>query len=32
MSLVSLRQIAQVFYDIRYIEKYGSGTIKIIEL
>lgn len=30
--MVSLRQIAQVFYDIGYIEKYGNGTIKIIEL
>ncbi|MFH0795873.1 MAG: ATP-binding protein [Candidatus Omnitrophota bacterium] len=24
--------IAQMFYDIGYIEKYGSGTIKIIDL
>lgn len=24
--------IAQIFYDIGYIEKYGSGTIKIIDL
>jgi len=26
------KQIAQIFYDIGYIEKYGSGTTKIIEL
>ncbi len=31
-SIIRNKQIAQIFYDIGYIEKYGSGTTKIIEL
>lgn len=31
-SVIRNKQIAQIFYDIGYIEKYGSGTIKIIDL
>jgi ATP-dependent DNA helicase RecG len=31
-SVIRNKQIAQVFYDVGYIEKYGSGTIKMIEL
>jgi len=31
-SVIRNKLISQIFYDIGYIEKYGSGTIKIIEL
>jgi len=31
-SVIRNKQIALLFYDIGYIEKYGSGTIRIIEL
>lgn len=31
-SVVRNKLIAQIFYDIGYIEKYGSGTSKIINL
>jgi ATP-dependent DNA helicase RecG len=31
-SVVRNKLIAQIFYDLGYIEKYGSGTIKIIDL
>lgn len=31
-SVIRNKQIAQLFYDMGYIEKYGSGTIKILEL
>lgn len=31
-SVIRNKMIAQMFYDIGYIEKYGSGTIKIIDL
>jgi ATP-dependent DNA helicase RecG len=31
-SVIRNKLIAQMFYDVGYIEKYGSGTIKIIDL
>lgn len=31
-SVIRNKLVAQMFYDIGYIEKYGSGTIKIIDL
>ncbi|MEK6673603.1 MAG: helix-turn-helix domain-containing protein, partial [Nitrospirota bacterium] len=31
-SVIRNKLIARVFYDMGYIEKYGSGTIKIIDL
>jgi len=31
-SVVRNRLVAQAFYDIGYIEKYGSGTVKIMDL
>ena len=30
--MIRNKLIARVFYDMGYIEKYGSGTIKIIDL
>jgi len=31
-SVIRNKLLAQIFYDIGYIEKYGSGTIKIVDL
>lgn len=31
-SVTRNKLIAQIFYDLGYVEKYGSGTIKIIDL